>query len=171
MFHNAGTDFERGLCDLLDFGTDQDFESSDISVQNILEKANGIPSLSTFVELIEIAGLSELFHCPGPFTLLAPSNSALAKIDTSTLEELLMPENREKLQNLLLYHFLPGLNLYAGFETGLVDSLLDGMTVEVSTGPVVFNYRSTAEPIDNVASNGNIILIDEVLIPGKWDND
>lgn len=123
------------------------------------------------MELIEVAGLSELFHCPGPFTLLAPSNSALSKIDASTLEELLMPENREKLQNLLLYHFLPGFNLYAGFEPGQVDSLLDGMTVEVSTGPVVFNYRSTAEPFDNVASNGNIILVDEVLIPGKWEND
>lgn len=134
----------------------------------ILEQAATMPDLSSFVALVNTAGLAELFQCAGPFTLLAPSNAAFNEIDSATLEELLRPENQEKLQNLLLYHFLPGFYHYNGFETGQVDSLLDGLTVDVSTNPLMFNGRSNVQPIDNLASNGNILLIDKLLIPGTF---
>lgn len=158
---------DPSLCDLLDFRTPHDSNSWDPSSgPTILELARTIPQLSTFVSFVDTAGLTELFQCAGPFTLLAPTNNAFVEVDPTTLASLLEPQNTEKLQNLLLYHFLPGLYLAGSFEAGPVDSLLDGLSVMVSTNPLVFNSRSNAVPIDSMASNGNIVLVDKLLVPG-----
>ena len=126
--------------------------------------------LSTFVRLLENAGLAEIFMCPGPFTALAPTNEAFEALDSDTLAELLLSENNEKLQDILLYHIVPGLYLSEDFEDGYLDTLLDEQSVSVTIDPILFNGRATIVEEDILACNGAIQAIDDVLVPGKQIN-
>jgi uncharacterized surface protein with fasciclin (FAS1) repeats len=134
---------------------------------NILDAAKELGDLSMFLELLEIADLTEVFSCTGPFTLLAPANAAFEALDVTTIKELLLPDNKEKLQDLLLYHMLPGMYLEEDFEDGPYDTLLAGQTVDVSVNPVVFNGRAPLVDGNNLACNGVIHVIGDVLVPGK----
>jgi uncharacterized surface protein with fasciclin (FAS1) repeats len=134
---------------------------------SILDAAKELGDLSMFLELLEIADLTEVFSCAGPFTLLAPTNAAFEALDVSTIKELLLPDNKEKLQDLLLYHMLQGMYLEEDFEDGPYDTLLAGQPVDVSINPVVFNGRAPLVDGDNLACNGVIHVIGDVLVPGK----
>lgn len=117
---------------------------------------------------MEAAELSEILFCSGPLTVLAPNDAAFESIDEATMNELLLPENREKLQNILLYHILPGLKLSEALGEGLLETLLDGQSVEVSSlSPVTFNQRSEVLEVDLVGCNGNLIVVSDLLIPGS----
>lgn len=134
---------------------------------NVLDAAKKIEDISTFVELLELGGLTEIFGCSGPFTVLAPSNAAFEALDSSTISDLLLPSNMEKLQDLLLYHILPGLTLEDDFDDGTVETLLVGQTIDLTTDPLVFNGRADLVDGDNLACNGVIHVIGDVLVPGK----
>lgn len=134
---------------------------------NVLDIARMNIDLSTFVALLELAGLSEYFMCAGPFTLLAPTNEAFQALDPATFQQLLLPANRQRLQDLLLYHILPGLYLSADFNDGsTLDTLLPGESVSVTINPIVFNGRAAVVQSDIIACNGVIDIIDDVLVPG-----
>lgn len=122
--------------------------------------------LSTFVQLLEVAGLTEYFMCSGPFTLLAPTNEAFEALDAATLDELLLPSNQDKLKDLLLYHIVPGLVLSDDFEDGTIDTLLDDQSISVSVDPILLNGRAEVVQADIIACNGVIHAIDDVLVPG-----
>lgn len=133
----------------------------------MLDTAKSNSELSTFVQLLEIAGLTDIFVCPGPFTLMCPFNAAFDALDPALMQELLQPENLEKLQDLLLYHMLPGLWLSEDLEDGPLDTLLEGQTVDVTTVPLMFN-RARVIDADFLACNGALQIIDDVLVPGKY---
>lgn len=124
--------------------------------------------MSKFIALLEAAELLEIFLCSGPFTVLAPSDAAFDSIDEATMDELLLAENKEKLQNILLYHIVPGLKLSEALEEGSLDSLLEGQSIDVSSlSPVTFNRRSEVLEADLISCNGNLIVVSELLIPGS----
>jgi uncharacterized surface protein with fasciclin (FAS1) repeats len=132
---------------------------------NAFDTAAEYADLSTFVFYLERAGLSEIFLCAGPFTVLAPTNDAFASLDAAFLMELLRPENQKRLQDFLLYHILPGFYLSTNFEAGNVDTLLTGQDVTVYLDPLMFNQAGVVT--ENVLScNGVMHTIDAVLIPG-----
>jgi uncharacterized surface protein with fasciclin (FAS1) repeats len=135
---------------------------------SVLDTAKENSDLTTVLELLEIADLTEVFSCSGPFTFLAPSNAAFEALDPATIRELLLPDNKEKLQDLLLYHILPGLHLNDDFEDGKYDTLLVGQTVDVSINPVLFNGRAQIEDDDNLGCNGVVHVIGDVLVPGTY---
>jgi uncharacterized surface protein with fasciclin (FAS1) repeats len=135
---------------------------------NVLEAARLKKDLSTFVKLLDVAGLTEYFVCSGPFTLLAPTNDAFDALDSATLDELLLPINSDKLQNLLLYHIVPGIILSEDFEDGTINTLLDGETIAVAVDPILFNGRAEIVEADILACNGVIHSIDDVLVPGTF---
>lgn len=125
--------------------------------------------MSKFIALLEAAELLEIFLCSGPFTVLAPSDAAFDSIDEATMDELLLAENKEKLQNILLYHIVPGLKLSEALEEGSLDSLLEGQSIDVSSlSPVTFNRRSEVLEADLISCNGNLIVVSELLIPGSY---
>lgn len=130
---------------------------------NVLDTARELPSLSTFVTLIETAGLEDIFLCAGPFTALIPSNEAFEALDPDLVEFLLDPANAEILQEVLLYHILPNLYLSPTLVPGEVPTL-QGETVTVSLDPIVFNQASVLMP-DIPACNGAIHVVGDVLIP------
>lgn len=135
--------------------------------QSIVDIAAGNDDFSTLVAALTAADLVEALSGDGPFTVFAPTNDAFAKIDSATLESLLLPENKADLANILLYHVLPREVLSTDLEEHTRLLTLQGTTVRVRTKPVVKINRSAVTTADIIACNGVIHIIDTVLIPTK----
>jgi len=135
---------------------------------DITDVAMSNNDLSTLVAAIKAAGLVETLKGPGPFTVFAPTNAAFAKLPAGTVDELLKPENKEKLVAILTYHVIPGKVKAADVMSMSNPSMpksVQGATLNVkTTAPVMVNdARVIATDIE--ASNGVIHLIDTVLMP------
>ena len=76
--------------------------------KDIVDTAISAGSFQTLVAAVKAAGLVETLKGEGPFTLFAPTDEAFAKLPPGTLEDLLKPENKAKLQGILTYHVVPG---------------------------------------------------------------
>ena len=76
--------------------------------KDIVDTAVGAGSFNTLVAAVQAADLVETLKGEGPFTVFAPTDEAFAKLPAGTVEDLLKPENKEKLQAILLYHVVPG---------------------------------------------------------------
>ena len=153
---------EPDFCDAFTFK--ELMGSGQNSTMNILNVASADPDLSVVVGLIKDAGLEKIFDCPGPFTALFPTNAAFEALDPEYLAYLQDPTNLGELQDLLLYHILPGATQSNAFEAGAVETLLIGATVDVGVSPLTFNEANVITP-DIVADNGLIDKIDTVLTP------
>jgi uncharacterized surface protein with fasciclin (FAS1) repeats len=115
--------------------------------------------------LINLAGLDEIFNCPGPFTAMVPTNEAFAQVDPDILGYLLDPSNSEKLREVLLYHLLPGSFPSTSLSAGPL-ATIQGDDVLVKIDPLMFNNATVLIP-DLPSCNGLIDSIDEVLLlPG-----
>jgi transforming growth factor-beta-induced protein len=75
---------------------------------DIVETALATKNFSTLATALGAAGLIETLKGDGPFTVFAPTDSAFAKVPRQTLDDLLQPENKEKLAAILCYHVVPG---------------------------------------------------------------
>merc|ERR1712185_137674 len=73
---------------------------------NIVELAQSVDDLSTLVTAVVAADLADTLSSPGPFTVFAPTNEALAALPAGTLDSLLKPENKDQLVDILTYHVL-----------------------------------------------------------------
>lgn len=148
FFHSRKLQYSGHICDL-----------------NVLDTARQNPDLSIFVDLMEVAGLDEIFLCAGPFTALIPTNAAFENIDQGIIDELLLPTNRPVLQDLLLLHILPGARFSTTLEEGSITSL-SGEDVQVTLDPIEFNGVGVLEA-DITACNGVIHILENVLFTGK----
>lgn len=126
------------------------------------------PNLTTFVAAVKAAGLVDTLNGSGPFTILAPSNAAFAKLPAGALEDLLKPENKEKLVSILTYHVIPGKVMakdVMSMANPSMPTTVNGKQLTVkTTDPVMFN-NAGLEKADVAASNGVIHVIDSVLMP------
>lgn len=131
---------------------------------NILEVARQIPEFALTVTLIERAELTDIFSCPGPFTGNLPSNAAWDDVDPAFLELLLRPDNVDQLEDLLLFHFLPGRFPTTSLAPGPIETLLPGESVSVSVNPIAFNGVEVGQA-DIQACNGLLNELRSLLIP------
>lgn len=76
--------------------------------KNIVENAMNSMDHTTLVAALKAAGLVETLQGPGPFTVFAPTNAAFDKLPPGTVDNLVKPENKETLTNILTYHVVPG---------------------------------------------------------------
>ena len=130
--------------------------------------AMGDSQFSTLVAAIKAADLVSTLQGPGPFTVFAPTNAAFAKLPAGTVEELLKPENKEKLRSILLYHVVSGKIMASDVMAmkGPGDpKTLQGATVHVTNVAPVMVNNATVTATDIKASNGVIHVIDTVLMP------
>merc|ERR1711912_69176 len=74
---------------------------------NIVELAQSVDDLSTLVAAVVAGDLVDTLSSPGPFTVFAPTNEAFAALPEGTLDDLMKPENKEQLVDILTYHVLP----------------------------------------------------------------
>ncbi len=136
------------------------------SAKDVVKVAAASPDHSTLVAAVKQAGLVDALSNQGPFTVFAPTNAAFDKLPKGTVEDLLKPENKEKLIDILQYHVYVG-NLKT-------DYMQDGQTYnQVNSGNITINKKDGKVVVNNSAviiasipaSNGIIHVIDGVLLP------
>jgi uncharacterized surface protein with fasciclin (FAS1) repeats len=132
----------------------------------IVDVAVGAGSFTTLVAAVKAAGLADTLSGPGKFTVFAPTDAAFAKLPAGTVETLLKPENKKKLQAILLYHVVKGAVLSTDLKDGESVKTVDDqpLTIGISGGVVTVSGAKVVKA-DIPASNGVIHVIDTVLIP------
>lgn len=121
---------------------------------------------TTLVAAVTAAGLAETLSGEGPFTVFAPTDDAFAKLPAGTLDELLKPENKQALTDILLYHVVAG-SIKAADVASLSEAetvLGEKVSVKVEDGKVFINDAEVVIT-DVEASNGVIHVIDSVILP------
>jgi uncharacterized surface protein with fasciclin (FAS1) repeats len=149
-------------------------ESSDVeeivedeSPKDIVALAMETESLSTLVSAVKAAGLVETLQGEGPFTVFAPTNEAFAALPEGTLDDLLKPENKEKLASILTYHVVAGKVMSTDLSDGMKAKTVNGAEVSISTvGGAKVNGANVVSA-DVAASNGVVHVIDAVIMPPK----
>ncbi|WP_425639037.1 fasciclin domain-containing protein [Algoriphagus yeomjeoni] len=122
-------------------------------------------SLTTLVAALKAGGLVETLQGAGPFTVFAPTNQAFAALPEGTVEDLLKPENKDKLVAILTYHVVPGKVISTDLTDGMKASTVNGQDITITTtdGAKVNGASVIAADVD--ASNGVVHLVDAVLLP------
>lgn len=145
-------------------------EPAPAASQTIVDIAAANPDFSTLLAAVDAAGLAETLASPGPYTVFAPTNAAFAALPEGTLDDLLLPENREQLTRILTYHVVAGRVMAADVppaDAGIATSTVAGLDLSVRVegdGSVKAN-QATVTAADIEASNGVIHVIDTVLLP------
>ncbi len=137
---------------------------------DIVDTAVNAGSFSTLVAAVKAGGLVETLKGDGPFTVFAPTDAAFAKLPAGTVEDLLKPENKAKLVDILKYHVVAG-KVPASKVVGLTSAdTVQGTKVSVSAkdGAVKVGGANVVKT-DIACSNGIIHVIDAVLLPSSPD--
>jgi uncharacterized surface protein with fasciclin (FAS1) repeats len=132
---------------------------------DIVAVASSAGSFKTLVAAVKAAGLVETLQGKGPFTVFAPTDDAFAKLPAGTVEDLLKPENKEKLVAILTYHVVPGKVMAADVKT-MQAKTVNGkeLSIKVEGGAVTVDNAKVVKT-DVPASNGVIHVIDTVVLP------
>ena len=136
--------------------------------KDIVDTAVSAENFKTLVAAVKAAGLVETLKGEGPFTVLAPTDEAFAKLPEGTLESLLKPENKDKLVAILKFHVIPGKALAAdvvkldGQSVKTAEG--DAVKVAVKDGKVTIGGANVVKT-DIECSNGVIHVIDAVILP------
>jgi len=133
--------------------------------KDIVEVASDAKSCSTLAAAIKAAGLVETLKGPGPFTVFAPTDAAFEKLPKGIVEDLLKPENKEKLASILTYHVVAGKVMAADVKT-MMAKTVNGQELDIKAtdGAVTVNDAKVTKT-NIVTSNGVIHMIDTVLMP------
>jgi uncharacterized surface protein with fasciclin (FAS1) repeats len=136
--------------------------------KDIVDTAVSAGSFKTLVAAVQAAGLVDTLKGDGPFTVLAPTDEAFAKLPEGTVASLLKPENKAKLAAILTYHVIPGKAMAADvvkLDGNTVKTVQGGgIQVSVNGGTVMVNDAQVIQT-DIACSNGVIHVIDTVIMP------
>jgi len=140
-------------------------EKKSSKAKDIVDTAVSAGDFGTLVAAVKAAGLVETLKGDGPFTVFAPTDAAFKKLG-STVDELLKPENKDKLTAILTYHVVPG-----KVTSKQVVKLSEAKTVQGSSisikladGTVMIDEAKVVKA-DIMCSNGVIHVIDTVITP------
>lgn len=133
-------------------------------MSNITQVVSDQKSLSTFKKGVLASGLDKVLTGKGPFTVFAPADIAFGKLEAGTMEDLLKPDGKTKLTELLNHHVVAGKISFKDLKDGDKLTSLNGKELsvrvnnaKVSVGGAVILSR------DVQTSNGVIHLLDNVL--------
>ncbi len=140
--------------------------TSSTAQSDIVDTAVGAGSFKTLVAAIKAADLVETLKGPGPFTVFAPTDEAFAKLPAGTLESLLKPENKTKLQAILTYHVVSGRVGSDQVVHMTSAKTVQGKELKISqnAGSVMVDGAKVVKT-DIACSNGVIHVIDAVVLP------
>ncbi len=146
--------------------------------KNIVQNAVNSKDHTTLVAALKAAGLVDTLSGPGPFTVFAPTNEAFARLPKGTVDNLLKPENKDKLVKILTYHVVKADAMADAIKKMIKDNggkhtiytVSGGMLVAMMKGDKIElqdeNGGIATVTIANVKqSNGVIHVIDHVLLP------
>ncbi|NNE91878.1 MAG: hypothetical protein HKN23_09550, partial [Verrucomicrobiales bacterium] len=139
---------------------------TDSGPEDIVDTAVADGRFSILATAVKTAGLIETLKGDDQLTVFAPTDEAFAKLPKKVVDDLLKPENREKLASILTFHVVPG-----AVEVG--DALKAGEAETVQGSGLEFAFRKGKVQVNDAAlidanvqcSNGVIHVIDSVLLP------
>ena len=142
--------------------------SAKAHTHDIVDTAVEAGSFKTLVAAVKAAGLAEVLKGEGPFTVFAPTDEAFAKLPKGTVENLLKPENKDQLTQILTYHVVPGKVNSAQVVKMDSAKTVQGQRVDIAVknGKVEIDNAKIVK-VDIEASNGIIHIIDTVILPEK----
>ena len=133
---------------------------------DIVDTAVAAGSFTTLVAAVGAAGLADTLKGEGPFTVFAPTDAAFAALPAGTVDDLVKPENKEKLTAILLLHVLPGAVMADDVSGKVLDpATAGGSTVHVDGTDGVTVNGARVITADIACTNGVIHAIDTVLLP------
>jgi uncharacterized surface protein with fasciclin (FAS1) repeats len=134
--------------------------------RDIVDTAVAAGSFKTLAAALQAAGLVDTLKGKGPFTVFAPTDEAFAKLPPGTVEDLLKPENKEKLVAILTYHMVPGKDLASQVIKMSSAKTVNGESLAISVnGGTVMVDNAKVIKTDILCSNGVIHVIDSVILP------
>jgi len=143
----------------------QAFIDDDGSTPNVLQIAIGSPDHTTLVAAVQAAELENVLVNAGPLMVFAPTNEAFDALPEGTVEDLLKPENKDALANILKYHVTAG-NYSKEFlmkfkKLGQAND--QSVAVEVVGDDVLVGGAKILASVP--AGNGIVHVVDKVMLP------
>ena len=133
---------------------------------DIVDTAVAAGSFNTLAAALEAGGLIGTLKADGPYTVFAPTDEAFSKLPEGTVEMLLLPENKDKLVEILTYHVVAGKVTAAEVVTLQTATTANGSDVAIRVvDDTVFINDSRVVATDIGASNGVIHVVDTVILP------
>lgn len=137
----------------------------DESQKDILKVAAGSKDHTTLVAAVKAAGLENTLSNAGPFTVFAPTNDAFGKLPAGTVEDLVKPENVDKLSTILYHHVLTSAMDKTSFTNGQVVKMFDGTPVTMTIDDSGWKIDGAKIIASVRASNGWVHVVDGVVTP------
>jgi uncharacterized surface protein with fasciclin (FAS1) repeats len=143
----------------------QESVNDEASQKDVVKIAVGSADHSTLVAALKQADYVTELSNAGPFTVFAPTNAAFDKLPKGTVDDLMKPENRDKLRDILEYHVAVGGYKQDYLTNGqtINQANLKNVTITIADGKMKVNNANVVATIP--ASNGIVYVIDEVLLP------
>ncbi|WP_086946808.1 fasciclin domain-containing protein [Sphingobacterium sp. JB170] len=146
--------------------------------KNIVENAINSKDHTTLIAAVKAAGLVETLSSAGLFTVFAPTNAAFEGLPGGTVDNLLKPENKKMLTDVLTYHVVAGYYtvqdiwalIAAGNGKAELKSVHGGKLIVWAKDKDLFlrdskgnEAKITIGDVDQ--SNGVIHVVDRVMMP------
>jgi uncharacterized surface protein with fasciclin (FAS1) repeats len=141
--------------------------TSNQNLGQLAEAASTQGSFTILTKAVQAAGLTSNLSAQGPYTVFAPTDEAFKALPAGTVDNLLKPENKTKLVQLLSYHVVPGRITSSELKSGNVKTVAGtNVVVSVSSSGVTVNQAKVTQA-DIPASNGIVHVVDKVILPAN----
>ena len=142
----------------------QDAVKDDESQKDVVKVAVGSKDHTTLVAALKQADYVTELSNAGPFTVFAPTNAAFDKLPAGTVDNLLKPENKDKLRDVLEYHVAVGGYKLEYLTDGQTINManLKNVTISIKDGKTMVNNANIVATVP--ASNGIVYVVDAVLL-------
>ena len=132
---------------------------------DIVALANSNQHLTTFVDLIEKAEITDVLKSKGPFTVFIPTNEAFNHLSKEEVEQLLQPENKVRLIKVLQAHILPNKVYASAFKDAQRIKTADNkrINVQVSADQTITIGGARIVKPNVEVSNGVVHIVDDVI--------
>ena len=133
--------------------------------KDIVDTAVDAGTFQTLVAAVQAAGLVDTLKGEGPFTVFAPTDEAFAALPEGTVENLLLPENKDQLVAILTYHVIAGKVMSTDLVDDMEAATVQGSTVTIDLDNGVMVEDASVVTADIETSNGVIHVINKVILP------
>ena len=143
----------------------QAFVNDEASAKNILQIALGSEDHTTLCAAVGAAEYENVLSNNGPLTVFAPTNAAFDALPEGTVSDLLKPENKATLVNIIMYHAAPGKYdaTHVKGVMGIGQANGQKLKIEEVDGKFTVNGANILGTVE--AANGIVHVIDQVLLP------
>lgn len=172
LLYSCGNNAEEGSAaatteETSDLGGQSAVKDED-SQQDIVKVASGSKDHTTLVAAVKAAEYVDVLSNAGPFTVFAPTNDAFNKLPAGTVENLVKPESKDVLRDILEYHVAVAVYKTDMFRDGQVINMANMGNVKITVKDGEIYINETSKIVGTVtASNGIIHVIDNVLLEKK----